>query len=1628
MIDSDAGTPDIIKLRVDNYHSQYSDLSLLNPGEQHDSVEIICVLYDSIGQDTLTLACEYSTDSTVWQTSGNIVVQSSFYPGDYEDTIKWYSNLDLPNHDNWVWFRVRATDGWEYGPYTVIKFWLDNNVAPTLNITYYPSEDTGDVFIKIYPTDPEGDNLNYILEYSLDQTVWQSASCTLYPNTLNDTDTIIWHTKLDTPVADSECNVWFRAIPMDNDTGNGDTVYFRVDNYHTQPVSINPIFTEQSDSVEIMFTLNDVIGLDSQKIHCEYIWLGSVFDATVVGDTDGLAWNYSGSIIWVSKTDLPSQEGNVQFIISSNDYWRYGGSDTITFWLDNNEPPQVIFVDTLEEDTGRIPIKLRIIDLEGDSISLTVRYSQDKGVTWDTTSAYNLIHDTLDTFVLTWNSMSDLPNTEKRVWFEVIPHDSDVGISDTLLFTVDNYHIQTVNIVSPLDSAEVHRNIPIKYSLTDLSYDRLRIITRYFDPDSGKWFTASTYGQVDNIDSATYAGDTLTITWISGDNLPHEECWTWFKIIPTDNWINGTPDSVYILVDNNDSPVVKIYPTYEAMDSAVIPIEVLDGETECDTFRFDAYYVFRGTTYTCSVKYLPDEPIYYDTIRPTNVIWYFDTLFNNKDTFARFFVIPYDHDTGSYFYAYVYDTLVHIDNYHNEQVAIASTGDSTGRIEDTLIHSGNVWVWYTITDPTRDIIKLVLEYTTDTTSGWNRAYLVSDTIFDSTQYVNALIWKSKHDLLPFKGFVWLRIIAFDKVHNTWIVGDTSTYCKIKLYNNSPPSVVMIETPSGEQSGDVRIRFKVTDNETDYVDVECFYVIDDSQFKATLLAQSDTQTLYPTTDSTYEVVWNSLSDINLQDKLVRFRIVPSDLHSTGNSATTGEFRVDNYHIQKVIMQDTLGEHHDDIKVPFTIVDSTGDEIGIFARYSLDGSVWKTPKLTGNTEWFDTSCYDTSIIWNSYNDLGNVDTIVYFAIYTYDNWDTGYGDTTVIHVDNNRVPDLMVVNVIGDTFLGRYTHDISVYYRLRDNEYDKLKVKLYYKTATQWFEGTVKGDTILDSAEYSAMIPELVWTSFVDLPTYDDTVWLKLIPIDNDTGVGDSTWFVLLNNTPPVVETVFTPQGEQQDTVITSIKICDPDTDSLWLEVYYSVDTGKIWQLCTGYYDFTQIGDTVVFGYRWLSKIDLPDTDCWVIKRFVVSEKYHPKADTGYTGLFKLDNIENAVVDSYYPSDTLIWARADVVVRFTLPIELSSCSTNIHVFSKVMNSDYEGRFELLDTRTVRFIPSTYFAANDTVIVEVDTGVKDIYKDNILKGDTFEFYTTYLADYNLDRVVDFVDVVGFFIPYVWTDTCAEYEIGPAHGKLPHLVCTPDGKVDIEDLAVLISEWDWVIAHGGIPKDKTSCFSNSSSIKTNLSYIVEDEDAYVLIDYYNAKSLYASEISLKYGDGLEYIGYEVGEQFADCDEFISKVYKDNNTVHLYLARLAHKNLYLKGKGKLLVLHFKVFREDTAKISIKFYENTEKSIETSCSVYSITLKPQEKAYLFSFNVNPIPAETKIRLRYSLGKIKGYKTIPFEVKLYDITGRLIKTILQGCAKPGKYEKDCEVDVPTGIYFVRFETKGYSKTMKLVVIK
>jgi hypothetical protein len=81
-------------------------------------------------------------------------------------------------------------------------------------------------------------------------------------------------------------------------------------------------------------------------------------------------------------------------------------------------------------------------------------------------------------------------------------------------------------------------------------------------------------------------------------------------------------------------------------------------------------------------------------------------------------------------------------------------------------------------------------------------------------------------------------------------------------------------------------------------------------------------------------------------------------------------------------------------------------------------------------------------------------------------------------------------------------------------------------------------------------------------------------------------------------------------------------------------------------------------------------------------------------------------------------------------------------------------------------------------------------------------------------------------------------------------------------------------------------------------------------------------------------------------------------------------------------------------------------------------------NNYPNPFNPTTRINYSLSK-----SVNVSLKVYDVLGREVRTLVQGAQNPGSYTVIFDAsDLSSGVYFYRLEAGNYSETKQMLLMK
>ena len=319
-----------------------------------------------------------------------------------------------------------------------------------------------------------------------------------------------------------------------------------------QSTSLSLAMASASGVISFYSKVSSEINYDFLRFYIDTIaqgtWLGSTTwqlqTYPISAGSHTFQWTYSKDGITSNGSDCAWIDAiNFPLLIPSNHAY------STAFHIDNNVPPScVINSGFTAKQSDSIKIRFTLSDAEKDSLSLNCQYSLN-GTAWNpaTITGLPIKQDSLNyTDTLTWLSAVDLPTIDKdTVYFRLTPRDNDIGMADTVMFRVDNYHGQSVAITAPI--GEQTGTVSIPYVITDASGDSITLQC-YYSSDSGRtWNSAFMIGST-RVGPGGYTG---TLSWKSTVNVNNQESFgVRFKTVADDGF-GGRADSTGVFhLDN----------------------------------------------------------------------------------------------------------------------------------------------------------------------------------------------------------------------------------------------------------------------------------------------------------------------------------------------------------------------------------------------------------------------------------------------------------------------------------------------------------------------------------------------------------------------------------------------------------------------------------------------------------------------------------------------------------------------------------------------------------------------------------------------------------------------------------------------------------------------------------------------------------------------------------------------------------------------------------------------------------------------------------------------------------------------------------------------------------------------
>ena len=753
---------------------------------------------------------------------------------------------------------------------------------------------------------------------------------------------------------------------------------------------------------------------------------------------------YSSQYFWDSAEDLDGIDDTVEVMAVPTDGWQDGISDMISFHVDNNDVPEITFEPMSGEYSGNIILPFTLFNPESeDEITYEFQYFYNQ---------WNIIQDSsisINNNYFSWNSRHYLDSLDiDNVQVLAFPLDNDVGLPDTTSsFSIDNVHSHTA-VFNPTDTGlendQYSGIVPFSIVVNDSSEDNLSVLCYYKIPNETEWIYFHEFEDINPpySDSYGYAWSTLDMI-----NLQEIDENIYVKIIPSDGFEPGIPDSALIHLDNNNVPSVSFNNneiSNENNGDVEISFLIDNDEGDADSVWFEFRYkpdvdsddwtsidlddISLGDNLRSSVissysesmnspsslssnrqAFLFDFSRFRD-ITEASLTWHSNNNIPDLDLQSVIFSIrPSDEILSNEINESHYDQgnwtnsePFHIDNFQQHSIQITSDFMESG---DTIIFN------YEISDYTNDTIDMVFEYSINSVDWLPMS--TEESIENTLSYVDSIAWFSQDDLNGYEDNVLVRI----KISDGFDSYDSLDVFNFLLDNNEPPLVSQFAVPleQSETHDIVLIEFEVEDNENDdMIDISLNVQTPDNNWISILdtLVNSPSYNNNNTFQFSYD--WPSFIDFPDQELDVNIEITTSDGSGLDDQNIINwpySFLLDNNQNQTAELYfSNTDEYSGDTEVSFTIFDDTADSLSMVLYYEdYETGSWEILSIVDNQSIINLSPEEyasSTFTWITTADLPNADVITSVKSIVSDEW--GPGPEVIvenIHIDNENGPQLI-----------------------------------------------------------------------------------------------------------------------------------------------------------------------------------------------------------------------------------------------------------------------------------------------------------------------------------------------------------------------------------------------------------------------------------------------------------------------------------------------------------------------------------------------------------------------------------------------------------------------------------------------
>lgn len=372
-------------------------------------------------------------------------------------------------------------------------------------------------------------------------------------------------------------------------------------------------------------------------------------------------------------------------------------------------------------------------------------------------------------------------------------------------------------------------------------------------------------------------------------------------------------------------------------------------------------------------------------------------------------------------------------------------------------------------------------------------------------------WISSLDISTNTSTVLLKTILSENSSSN--LSASSVIGPITLLNQVNRNPVITSFTTSGTSGLISLQSRIYDPDGNPLSLQLFYSTDGAQsFLPTSNTNPSTLSLTASVETSFDFLWNSVSDIAVDTGNIALRLVATDPDSASTSLQTTVFSLLNQPNRiPVASQFQIGGSSQSIPVSVFLSDPDSDSLSLKFEYSVDSgqsfsiTTYLSPSLSSITP----NTF-TSFLWNSSLDISSNETQVLLRATPSDPYSTGPSLlSTLFSVLNqaNRSPVASLLQVNGTS------GNLSINLSLADLDQDLLSLGFEYSTDSgASFLPTTHITPSLSSLNSSTNL-SFVWLSSEDIQIDLTTVLLRATPSDPfTTGISTSSVIFSVLNLP------------------------------------------------------------------------------------------------------------------------------------------------------------------------------------------------------------------------------------------------------------------------------------------------------------------------------------------------------------------------------------------------------------------------------------------------------------------------------------------------------------------------------------